>query len=194
MPAPPHMSHLVFDALFWQLASSAVQAANTAQGASIYKSAGGALSSLINQFVDDSYRVGKLPVGAGAAPSPSLSAAGCEQPSRGGVAAFASVLGRGKSSLRVVGLGRTGMGEQDAVRLANALRRRPPGGPLSHVDVSGGRELARDNCNEPHVVCCVEVSTLPPGAFTHNEARLDDKTRVSRGVRANESGQTLWRT
>lgn len=103
-----------------QLTLSATRAAEASKNPSyLYKSAGGALSSLLNQFVDESYyRSEELSI-------PPESVGEREGgPLRCAVAAFGTSLRHEASSLKVLGLARTGVTEDDAFRLAAILRKR----------------------------------------------------------------------
>lgn len=135
-----------------QLTLSASQAAQAKKNSSLYKSAGGALSSLLNTFVDESYYSRGAPSGqdgggsAAAPPSSSLSPLGLHPPAvprRCAIAELGNALaggGGGRSGSRpprvkAVGLGRTGLTDKDASRLAATLRARPLDSPLQEVEV-----------------------------------------------------------
>lgn len=115
----------------------------------MYKSAGGALSSLLNNFVDESYYngggggPGSRDGGGASSPLGSPAAA----PRRCAVAELGNALaGGGKSGgrggsrpplVKALGLGRTGLTDKDASRLAATLRARPVDSPLEEVEVRG---------------------------------------------------------
>lgn len=103
-----------------KLTLRATRAAEASKNPSyLYKSAGGALSSLLNQFVDKSYYHSEEPS------SPPESVGEREgRPLRCAVAAFGTSLRHEASSLKMLGLARTGVTEDDAFRLAAALRKR----------------------------------------------------------------------
>ncbi|CAM9456603.1 unnamed protein product [Ectocarpus sp. 12 AP-2014] len=143
------------------LTLSASQAAAQAKSSSLYKSAGGALSSLLTTFVDESYYSSNTNnrgsgQDASALTPPSLgnpTGGVAERPLRCAVAELGEALagqgGRGRgggggrgggsgggcSSLKALGLARTGLSERDAARLAAALRARPVDSPLEEVEV-----------------------------------------------------------
>lgn len=141
--------------VFFQLTLSAAQAAQ-AKNSSLYKSAGGALSSLLNTLVDESYYSrGSDPEvggGGGASASPRSSSSsplsnaavagdgGAAAGRRCAIAELGSALagaGRGgrRSSLRALGLARTGLTDRDAAKLAANIRSRPVDSPLEEVEV-----------------------------------------------------------
>eukprot|EP00752_Nemacystus_decipiens_P011212 g9963.t1 len=133
------------------LTLSAFQAAGAKKNSSLYKSAGGALSSLLNTFVDENYYSGGAPGGrdggggGGGAASPLGSFA--VAPPRCAVAELGNALagggggrgggrgGRRAPVVKALGLGRTGLTDKDASRLAAALRARPSDSPLEEVEV-----------------------------------------------------------
>ncbi|CAM9682083.1 unnamed protein product [Ectocarpus sp. 4 AP-2014] len=143
------------------LTLSASQAAAQAKSSSLYKSAGGALSSLLTTFVDESYyssntnnRSSGQDASALTPPSLGNPAGGvAERPLRCAVAELGEALagqgarghggrgdrgggsGGGCSSLKAVGLARTGLTDRDAARLAATLRARPVDSPLKEVEV-----------------------------------------------------------
>ena len=138
-----------------QLTLSAFQAAEDKKNSSLYKSAGGALSSLLNTFVDESYYSGGGPSsqdgggggGGGGVSSPLGNSA--VAPRRCSVAELANALaggGGGRSGgrggnrpplIKALGLGKTGLTDKDASRLAATLRARPLDSPLEEVEVRG---------------------------------------------------------
>lgn len=143
---------------FTQLTLSAAHAAQ-AKNSSLYKSAGGALSSLLNTLVDESYysrgsdpdAVGGGGSGVSASPPPSPSPlsnaavagdAGAAAGRRCAIAELGSALAgaarggrRSSSSLRALGLARTGLTDRDAGKLAAKIRNRPADSPLEEVEV-----------------------------------------------------------
>lgn len=157
--------HLSVSTSLNQLTLSASQAAAQAKSSSLYKSAGGALSSLLTTFVDESYYSSNTNnrgsgQDASALTPPSLgnpTGGVAERPLRCAVAELGETLagqgargrgggggrgggnGGGCSSLKAVGLARTGLTERDAARLAAALRARPVDSPLEEVEVGGWR-------------------------------------------------------
>lgn len=133
-----------------QLTLSAFKAAQAKKSSSLYKSAGGALSSLLNTFVDESYYSrgpgGQDGGGSAASPSSSSPLGGpAVEPLRCAVAELGSALagsgrggrrgGTGPPLVKAVGLGRTGLTDKDASRLAATLRVRPLESPLEEVEV-----------------------------------------------------------
>lgn len=156
--SPPHANSFPE-----QLTLSAALAAQAKKNSSIYKSAlyksaGGALSSLLNTFVDESYYSGGSSSGNGnqhassaTCSSPnSMNAGTAGVPPRCAVAELGIVLAGGRTgaedpfpSLRAVGLGRTGMTDRDAARLARSLRARSVDSPLEEVEVRTWRFVGR---------------------------------------------------
>lgn len=135
-----------------QLTLTAARASNGSKSSSLYKSAGGAITSLLNQFVDESYYRGDSAssslgnprdfAATSASRSIEMGNTGEAEPLRCAVGAFATVLRDigSASSLRVLGLARTGITKTEASKLSRGLRRRSTGSPLEHVEV---RDLSR---------------------------------------------------
>lgn len=113
-----------------QLTLSAAEASQAKKNSSLYKSAGGALSSILNQFVDESYYRSDEAAAAAAGSSGER-----KEALRCGVAALGNALRGDACSLRALGLGRTGITNRDASKLAAALRSRRVTSPLEAVEV-----------------------------------------------------------
>ena len=123
-----------------KLSLSAARAGEVAKkNASLYKSAGGALSSLLNQFVEESYY----------RPNTLHSTSGGVGERNGGpvlrcaIAAFGTALRDEACSLKVLGLARTGVTDSDVLMLAAALRERGADSPLEDVEVSDLGEASK---------------------------------------------------
>lgn len=108
-----------------QLTLSAAEASQAKKNSSLYKSAGGALSSILNQFVDESYYRSDAAGSSGEG----------REALRCGVAALGNAIRGEECSLRALGLGRTGITNRDASKLAAALRARRVNSPLEEVEV-----------------------------------------------------------
>lgn len=123
----------------YQITLSAAQAAEASKNSSLYKSAGGALSSLLNQFVDESYY--RSPETTPSSQTATSSGGERKQSLACGVSALGNALSGSEGaivSLTALGLGRTGMTDRDAGRLAAVLRARRVDSPLEEVEVRVG--------------------------------------------------------
>ncbi|CAM9750210.1 unnamed protein product, partial [Pylaiella littoralis] len=183
------------------LTLSAAQAAQAKKNSSLYKSAGGALSSLLNTFVDESYysNRGSSQGAASASTAPSSSwSSSLADPTggEGGVAAprcavaeLGSALagqgggggrgGKGSPSLKVLGLGRTGLSGRDAARLAATLRARPMDSPLEKVEV-GMNGISAKACE------AVRLAVESPTGPDDRSSKADDFETGGRGRRQRE--------